>query len=238
MIIAMFLAHLVGDYVLQWDKLAYMKGTSLKGVLIHGAIVTVVTWLFALPFDPGFWPWVMFICGIHIVVDAAPLYLVPALGLKREGLFELVRFLIDQIIHLAVIVLALGLAGYLPMDATLMGLFNAVQEHRALTLVMGYVFVAMPAWILVEFVVYGLLNQSAPDFPVVKHNKYIGTLERWLMLTFVLLGQFGLVALVAAPRLALEGPQVLRTPRTLIYVAELLASVTLTLAVGLALRQL
>lgn len=238
MIIAMFLAHLVGDYVLQWDKLAYLKGRELKGVLYHGAIVTAVTWLFSLPFDPGFWPWVLFICGIHILVDAAPLWLIPALGLKREGLFELVRFLIDQVIHVLVIVLAVGLAGYLPLDATVHGLLEAVQQNRSLTIVLGYVFVAMPAWILVEFVVYGLLNQSAPDFPVVKHNKYIGTLERWLMLTFVLLGQFGLVPLVAAPRLALEGPQVLRTPRTLIYVAELLASVTLTLAVGLALRQL
>jgi hypothetical protein len=54
----------------------------------------------------------------------------------------------------------------------------------------------------------------------------------------VLLGQFSLAPLVVLPRLALEGPRVVGTPRLMVYVTELLASVTLALAVGLALRQL
>jgi len=103
---------------------------------------------------------------------------------------------------------------------------------------LGYVFVAMPGWILVEFLVYGAINSSAPDFPTVKVYKYVGTLERWLITTLVLLGQFSLAPLVMVPRLALEGPQVFGTSRQMVYVAELLASVALALAVGLALRKL
>ncbi len=238
MVIAMFLAHLVGDYILQWDTLAYWKSRELKGVLAHGLIVLASTWLISLPFDPGFWPWVLFICGLHVVVDAAPLWIIPAFKLKRDGLFELVRFLIDQIIHLSVIGAALVLAGYLKLDTLTVDLRLAIREHRDLVFVMAYVFTAMPAWILVEFIVYGLVNGSAPDFPVVKNYKYVGTLERWLMTTFVLLGQFMLVPLVALPRLVFEGPQVIRSPRTLIYIAELLASVALAVLIGLALRQL
>jgi hypothetical protein len=41
MIVALFLAHLVGDYVLQWDKLANWKSRALPGVLAHGLIVAV-----------------------------------------------------------------------------------------------------------------------------------------------------------------------------------------------------
>jgi len=53
MVIAMYLAHLVGDYVLQWDALARWKSRELKGVLAHGMIVLIVTWLLSLPFDAG-----------------------------------------------------------------------------------------------------------------------------------------------------------------------------------------
>ncbi len=117
-------------------------------------------------------------------------------------------------------------------------LLAALQHDHRLTLLLGYVFLAMPAWILVEFVVYGLVNGSAPDFAQAIQCKYVGTLERWLIITFVMLGQFPLVPLVALPRLFFEAPQVLGTQRTTLYVSELLASVGLAIAIGLALRWL
>ena len=236
MVIAILLAHLVSDYVLQWDKLANWKSRELRGVLVHGLIVTTVTWLFALPFEAGFWPWVLFISLMHIAVDAAPLWLIPRLGLKREGIFELVRWLIDQAIHLSVIVTALVLAGYLRAETLLTDLEAALRAYRPLAFALAYVFAAMPTWITVEFVVYGLINGSAPDFATVRHYKYVGTLERWLMMTFVLAGQFALAPLAVLPRLLFEGPQVMRSPRARVYVMELLASVLLALALGLALR--
>jgi len=46
------------------------------------------------------------------------------------------------------------------------------------------------------------------------------------------------VPLVALPRLFFEGPYVQGTSRTTLYVSELLASVGLAVAIGLALRWL
>jgi hypothetical protein len=238
MMVAMVLAHLVGDYVLQWDTLAYWKSRALKGVLVHGAIVTAVTALFALPLDVSFWPWVVFIGGLHMAVDAAPLWLIPRLGLRREGLFELARWVLDQTLHFTIIALALMGAGYLNPGALWADLTAALNADRWLVFVLAYVFAAMPAWITVEFVVYGLVNGSAPDFATVKHYKYVGTLERWLMMTFVLLGQFAMVPLAVLPRLVFEGVRVMGTPRSTVYLAELLFSVTLAVALGLALRAL
>lgn len=238
MVSAMLLAHLMGDYVLQWDRLAYWKSRELKGVLAHGVIVLAVTLLSALLVDAAFWPWALLIGVAHIAIDAAPLWLLPRLGLKRDGLFELNRFLIDQTLHLSVILLALMGGGYLSPAAPLGDVIAHLRADPFMAHLLGYVFVAMPGWILVEFLVYGLINHSAPDFPTVTTYKYVGTLERWLIATFVLLGQFGLAPLVMLPRLALEGPQVYGTPRLMVYVTELLASLALALAVGLALRQL
>jgi hypothetical protein len=66
----------------------------------------------------------------------------------------------------------------------------------------------------------------------------VGILERGLITTFVLLGQFALVPLAALPRLLLDAPRTGASRRAALYVVELLTSVTLAVAVGLGLRLL
>lgn len=230
MVLAMILSHLVADYLLQWDGLARWKSRAYKGVLVHGMIVLTVTWLCSLPFDAGWWPWVLFIWLTHTAVDAIRLRLgnaFPALAL----------FLLDQTVHLSIIVFALSRSGYLVAPALLADLAPLLHDDRVLTFLMGLVFVTMPAWVLVEFTVYGLLKGSAPDFSQVP-NKYVSSLERGLIAIFVMLGQFALVPLVALPRLASEWKLVASGPRATVYITELLASVALAVAVGLGLRQI
>jgi hypothetical protein len=88
-------------------------------------------------------------------------------------------------------------------------------------------------------VAYGTVRGPAPDFPP-SANKFVGILERSLMTTFVVLGQFALVPLVALPRLVFQGRHVMSAhpTRAMPYVAELLASVALAVAIGLWLRRL
>lgn len=238
MIIAMLLAHLVGDYVLQWDQLAAWKSRAVKGAVVHGLIVLVITVVFALPFDPAFVPYALFIGFTHLLVDALQPWLGRRVPLNGPGLFGLGRLLLDQSLHLGFILLALAWGGYLTWPTLAADLRTALQTGQGLTIILGYVFLAMPAWILVEFVVYGLVNGTAPDFAQAIRCKYVGTLERWLIITFVMLGQFAIVPLVALPRLFFEGPYVQGTSRTTLYVSELLASVGLAVGIGLALRWL
>jgi Protein of unknown function (DUF3307) len=237
MVIAMYLAHLVGDYVLQWDALARWKSRELKGALAHGMIVLVVTWLLSLPFDTSWWPWVVVIGLTHTAVDAATLWLGKRLPLQGNGTVALARYLIDQVVHVGIITLVLVWSGYLAMPSGTAGLMAELRHHRLLVLALGYTFVTLPAWILVQFTVYGLVDGSAPDFSR-SANKYMGILERGLITTCVITGQFLLVPLVTLPRLILEGPQVQGSNRATLYVTELLASVTLAVAIGLVLRLL
>jgi hypothetical protein len=238
MVLAVILAHLVGDFVLQWDRLAVWKSRAVMGALAHGMIVLVITALFALPLNPAWWPWVLFIGGLHTLIDAAQPWLGRRLPLNGPGPFALVRLVVDQTLHALVILGALTASGYLAWPTLWADLAAAVRDDRALVLILGYVFISLPAWILVEFLVYGLVQNSAPDFAHALPVKYVGTLERWLMTTFVLLGQYYLVPVVALPRLLLEGPQVVAARRTNVYVAELLLSAGLAVATGLALGTL
>jgi hypothetical protein len=237
MIIAMYLAHLIGDYVLQWDGLARWKSRELKGVLAHGTIVLVVTWLLSLPFDTSWWPWALAIGLTHTAVDAATLWLGKRVPLGGNGAVALARYLIDQSVHLTVITVVLVWSGQITMPMSTTELTTELRHNRLLVLALGYTFITLPSWILVQFTVYGLVDGSAPNFSR-STNKYMGILERGLITTCVITGQFLLVPLVTLPRLLLEGPQVRGSGHTTLYITELLASVALAVAIGLVLRLL
>jgi hypothetical protein len=242
MVISVLLSHLFGDYILQWDSLSRWKSQAFSGVLVHGAIVLAVTWLFSLPFDLTWWPWALFIGLTHTLVDALELPVRKRLAATNSGAWAIGLLIIDQILHLSLISFALVQSGYLELPSLSADILAALTNNRTLTFFLGYAFLTMPAWILVEFMVYGLIKGTAPDFSEAVKNKYVSILERGLIATFVLLGQFILVPLVAVPRLMVELKQEPRGQNegqgSRLFVAELLASVTLAVVIGLGLRQI
>ena len=229
MIIAMLLAHLVGDYILQWNSLAAWKAREMRGVIFHCLIVLLVTWLFILPINPSWWPWALYIGVMHFIIDAVQLKV-------KMPISPLARFSFDQLAHFAVIISALSFSGYIDLAYVGMNIQSSLQSDRLLLFLLAYAFITMPAWVVVKFTVYGLVNGSAPDFN--GNSKYLAMLERILMTTFVALGQFFLVPLVILPRLMMEWPDVVRRRDTAVYLAELLASVTLAVGIGLLLHLL
>jgi len=244
MVISILLSHLFGDYILQWDSLSRWKSQSLNGVLVHGFIVLAVTWLFSLPFDTNWWPWVLFISLTHTLIDGVEIPVRKRLASTNSGVSAMTFLIIDQILHLSIIAFALVYSGFLELPSLSADIFNALTNNRTLTYLLGYAFLTMPAWILIEFLVYGLIKGTAPDFSQAVKNKYICILERGLIATFVLLGQFILVPLVAAPRLMIELNQNITNEnerdnqRNRLFVAELLASVSIAVVIGLGLRQI
>jgi hypothetical protein len=226
MLSAMILAHLIGDYLLQTDAIARWKSRELRGVLAHGAIVSAITLLAALLVDHAWWPWALLIGASHTLIDAIRLRL--GMSFNACGLFVL-----DQAAHAATIVLALAASGHLPLLTATLAPWG---DERIRWAAAAYIFVTLPAWVVVEFAA-GLARGGAPDWAQAS-NKYISSIERALIATLVLLGQYVLIPLVAAPRLLLEGAQELHTPRAPVYVARWLTSLALALAAGISLQQI
>ncbi|MBU0494789.1 MAG: DUF3307 domain-containing protein [Chloroflexi bacterium] len=232
MLQAMILAHFLGDFVFQPDCLAHWKSQSAWGVLAHGAIVTLCLWLCALPFATDWWPYALGIGVLHTLIDLArtkvgPVGPGPALAL----------LLADQAAHLFTIVVALAAAGWLEPHPAATPLGDWLENSHVLGLALGYVLLTMPAWVLVHFLVRGIGGQST-SLPGRPGEKYVGILERSLIATLVLVGQFPLIPLVVAPRLVVDGRSGRVEAERLSYVNELLISVGLALAVGLLLRGL
>lgn len=228
MIMAMILAHLVGDYILQWDALARRKSIDIRGVILHGAIVLVVTWLFAMAIDPSWWAGVLFISLTHFVIDAVQVYYKPPIP-------PLARFTVDQLLHFTMIFLALAAGGYLTLQTLGQDLAANATAMPWLTAVTFYAFITMPAWVLLKFAVYAAVKRAPPDFPA-QPSKYVGITERVLIATFVASGQVLLVPLATLPRLVTAWPQAKQNQLDRVYVAEFLASACLAVATGIALR--
>ena len=231
MIIAMLLAHLVGDYILQWDALALAKSRSFKGVFWHSVIVALVTWTFALPFSQSvWWTGILFISLTHFLIDVTQLWFKPSIA-------PLARYTLDQILHFTVIGLALIWGGFVDVSGIVSWVTAVSHDKIMLLYLLGYAFITMPAWVFIKFLAYGLVSGTAPNFPE-GTNKYVGIIERMLITTFAVLGQFLLIPLATLPRLALEWPKFAGEERTTVYIVELLASIALATVIGVALSQM
>lgn len=230
MVIAMFLAHLVGDYVLQWDALAQWKSREMKGVIVHSLILFLVTALFAFAFDPTWWSGVLLIGVSHFVIDAMQFYV-------KFPVSPLVRFIFDQTLHFIFIILALVMGGYLVWGDIWGGIVASAKATPMLTGLLGYAFLTMPAWVLLKFVVYALVKGQPPNFPA-GPNKFVGISERLIITTLILFGQVLLVPLVTLPRLIIEWPKVTGGSTDGVYIIELVSSVLLAVGVGVGLSLL
>jgi len=93
-------AHLVGDFVLQTDKIAKEKASSIRGVFVHSSIVLLVQMLFLSVFGingmiSGF------ISGFfHFFIDFIKFYINKKMLLKN---MQFLYFLFDQAVHIVII---------------------------------------------------------------------------------------------------------------------------------------
>lgn len=234
MLYVMFLAHLLGDYLFQWEYIARWKARSLMGVLAHGGIVTLTTLVCAGLVVPSWWPYALLIGLVHTAID-----LVRACLLRvADPAWELIWYLLDQLAHLIVIVLVVTWSGG-PSRSELSGVAGLLADPRTLVYVIGYLLLLNPAWVLLRFTVRGVWGpEAAPHLG--GGEKYGPMVERVLIASCVLAGQFYLSPLVLLPRrlvsIRVQGNGMGVLMRLTGHWVETLLSFLLALVVGLALR--
>ena len=172
----------------------------------------------------------LFITLTHVLIDASQLYYKPKVS-------PMVRFSIDQMLHFAMIFIALAAGGYLSLTSLGPDLLESATANPWLTAITFYAFVTMPAWVLLKFAVYAAVKHGPPDFPA-KPSKYAGITERVLITTLVAFGQILLVPLVTLPRLIVAWPQAKQHQLDAVYVTEFVASAVLAIGSGVAVRAL
>jgi hypothetical protein len=115
LLLSLIIAHLLADFYLQTDHMVQDKLKNIKKHLFHHLFVNVVVLSLAWylqnqesdPLIAIIWP-VLFITGTHFLIDLLKIKLVDQYT-NSENLSKLWFFVIDQVLHLLMILIALQL---------------------------------------------------------------------------------------------------------------------------------
>ena len=221
----LLMVHLVGDFYLQSDRTCAEKvslGFRSKSLYVHGILVFILSWLAFASWK--FW-WMALIVGFtHLLID----------GIKSRCGNNLRMFIIDQLAHVSILaVVSWGATmnfGWKQLDF--------IPDNRMFVLVLlSFLICAKPANVFIKTVLraYSIDNQDKEEQSPFKAGSLIGTIERWLILVFVILGQYEAVGFLLAAKSIIRFKDT-ETSKTEYVLAGTLISVAIAVACGLMTR--
>jgi len=190
LLILQLTAHLLSDFVFQTNDIAKnknRKGFTSKHLYKHVFISFFFSFLLA--FQWQFWYTALLISFFHLLID----------GLKSvlmsKNILQPYLFYIDQLTHLLVIYVLVYIFAqnheikfYIPVNS------------KYLWLIFVFLLNAKPANIFIKEVLETFEIQVSDKNEIPNAGKLIGIIERYLVLLFVLIGQFEAVGFLLASK--------------------------------------
>ena len=233
--LTVLLAHLLGDFPLQSSSMMRAKHQGVRGYIEHGAIHLLVLGscivaFISLALLTSLWFWVVacLYIAVHLGIDWAKQGLVSRAKLTDSATV----FLLDQVLHGCTII---TLAWFLtrPTWATLRSQFSwsTATGDRVLEAGIVYVGVIFAGGYLIRYLTRnlsaGIEKPGETEEQVKNAGMYIGWLERFLVVTAILVQSPSMVGLI------LTGKSIARFPELKERFAEYFLIGTL-LSIGLA----
>jgi hypothetical protein len=222
-LIKIILAHLLTDFVLQpssWIESRNKKHFGSVHLYLHGLLTAVVA--LAL-IGWHYWLIGIIILVTHVLIDGWKSY--------RPG--ETKYFLIDQCLHLIVILVCwyfLFLNG-----EDLVAAWDVFNTKNTLILLTAYVFVSLPAGILIGQLTKKWREKITEAETLGNAGKWIGIIERIVILTLVMNSQYEAIGLLIAAKSLLRFNEANRPEiKTEYLLIGTLISITLAIVTGLA----
>ncbi|MFS0556762.1 DUF3307 domain-containing protein [Brevibacillus sp. 179-C9.3 HS] len=121
LVLGLIVAHFIADFYLQTDEMVVHKQKNLRKHTIHHLVIMLLTFTVTFLFSstPSYsWSGVLFqiilpsclIALLHYLIDSVKIrlegMLVPKVKANVEGLYKLVIFMIDQLLHIAILLVA------------------------------------------------------------------------------------------------------------------------------------
>ena len=233
--LTVLLAHLLGDFPLQTSSMVRGKPEGIRAYIAHGAIHLMVLGLSVATFVgldlvASLWFWII-ACAyitVHLGIDRAKQGLVRTAKLADSASV----FLLDQVIHVCTIV-ALSWFLIRPSWATLRAQlrWSTATEDNVLEAGIVYVAVVFAGGYLIRYLTRNLtagIDKPGETSEQVRNaGMYIGWLERFLVVTAILVQSPSMVGLI------LTGKSIARFPDLKERFAEYFLIGTL-LSIGLA----
>lgn len=234
-LVPLLAAHLLSDFALQTDRMARRKGQPLT-LLLHLAITGACAYLLLGDFSE--WRIALLTVASHGLIDLLKLRISP----KPVG--ELPAFLVDQTLHLAVIFILSAI------DWSGIGLFepwwldqNPATYLQTLIFLSAVIANTLVAGHLIAKALPSMLSSDPAelqaDSGLQKAGRYIGYLERILLLIFVYSGQLSAAGFLIAAKSVLRFQRTQESRRETEYIlVGTLLSFTLGIAFAFATKSL
>ena len=224
--VSLFLAHLVGDFVLQSDSLCKQKQEKKAGswfLYVHAIVISLLS-LLAL-WDIRLWYLALVIGISHLLVDLCKAFV------KKDDVW---MFVIDQTLHL----LILAIVAWLSVNRSGWAVpeWLTLPVQKAESIAVAALLCWKPANIFVkEILKYNRVSFPADDSSTFHAGKLIGTIERWLILVFILLSRYEVIGfLIAAKSIIRFGND--NRDETEYFLAGTLLSIAIAVGCGLLVK--
>lgn len=223
--IKLLLAHIIGDFFLQSDdfcKRKLEKGVKGPELYVHSFIIFVLSYI-AL-FNWNAWGVAIIIGASHLIIDTIKCLI------KKDNLYS---FAADQLLHCLVIFAIAFVCS--TKWISYITLHESFFVNQIIVITIAFLFCAKPANILTKYILklYNINNPSDNNSSTKFHSgALIGTLERWLIIVFVLLGHFEAIGFLLAAKslIRFKDSETLKTEYVLLGT---LISVTIAVACSL-----
>lgn len=243
-VLALYLAHLLSDFVFQTSRLVRRKNDGrMSGYLEHGAVLFASAVVIAAFFVPHiavslrFYFVVLGLTIIHLLIDFCKITFARA-GIIGNGVRS---FLGDQMLHLITVALAAALIVRAPLGE-LRPVLSALRriDDRMLLLLVVYAGVIFAGGYLIRFITRPMMSHArAAESQTQLSNAgmYIGWLERFLVLTALLLHSPATVGLIIAAKSIARYPEFKDEQFAEYFLIGTLLSISIAIFGGVALQK-
>lgn len=218
----LILAHLLSDFILQpasWIDNRKKKHFASPFLYVHG-LVTAIVALFLIGYQ--YWIIIAVLFLTHILIDGWKSY-------QRDATRY---FIIDQLLHFLVILICWYLLFLHPED--IRSAWEKLLEKKILIIITAFVFVTQPASILISQLTKKWRDQILDAASLGNAGKWIGIIERIIILALVLNNQYETMGLLIAAKSLLRFSESNRPEiKTEYLLIGTLISVSLAIVTGL-----
>jgi len=224
----LYLAHLIGDFILQFEELYRLKVRSLWGHLFHVLIHALVSLLLVFPFltNPRLTLFVLAVSTVHYFQDIVKYTLQ-----QKMPHWRFVLFVSDQIVHLLVVASVLLFPWNTAIPETPSGAAAFYYNNEWTLYAIAFVLSTFGGGYLLHSFRTNYMSGTRPDHFISRFEMSHGLAERTLVTAFFMLGTWPWMLAAAAAAAAMRLPFPLLRNRT-----DFLMSFLYAAAVGLAFR--
>jgi hypothetical protein len=199
--------HILGDFYLQTKVMAEKKEKSLKWVILHGIFYFATCFFVLLPVFSRTLGLVVIMMGlIHLFIDIIKFSVLNLFTKKNKKSYGIERnaFFIDQVYHIITLLVICywfvttnkQINFYIPLNEILQ-MFQ-VNGMYLLRWILALLLIHKPANIIIQklLIIYKPENKDMDVKIDNKAGRFIGTLERILMLIFLFRGEYAAIGFV------------------------------------------